>query len=345
MEERMKLSGPGGWIGALVGATLLSLTMPPSAALAQGKTYVMKISLPTLGDPSFVYAHNYAAAIEKDSGGRIKPQIFPASQLGSIPRQIEGTQFGSIQCVIIPPEFFVGVDQRFELLSAPGLVDSMAHGQRLAADPQLLKLMLGLGANKGLHGVALFMNSPSSVISKTPIRHLADFKGKKIRVLASPFQEQPLAALGATPVAMTLADVVPALQQGTIDASVGGIVVFTPMHFHDAAHYVTETGQPAIFAIAEVNKKWYESLPPDLQKIVDDDASAQAKAIIPVANAIVEKDRKGWRAQGGELIKLPADEQAKMMKMFSSVVAEVASKKPDLAAAYKIVRGAADRTR
>ena len=55
--------------------------------------------------------------------------------------------------------------------------------------------MLSLGANKGLHGVALFMNSPSSVIAKTPIRHLADFKGKKIRVLASQFQMAPIAGL------------------------------------------------------------------------------------------------------------------------------------------------------
>jgi TRAP-type transport system periplasmic protein len=343
----MKLSSWNfiGRIAATTGLIVASMAMTPGAASAQGKTYTMKISLPTLGDPSFVYAHHYAAAIEKDSGGRIKPQIFPASQLGSIPRQIEGTQFGAIQCVIIPPEFFVGVDERFELLSAPGLVDSMAHGQRFTADPQLLKLILGLGANKGLHGVALFMNSPSSIISKTPIRHLADFKGKKIRVLASPFQEQPLARLGASPVAMTLADVVPALQQGTIDGSVGGIVVFTPMHFIDAAKYVTETGQPAIFAIAEVNKKWYDSLPPDLQKIVDDDAREQQKAIIPVAKEIVEKDRKGWTSQGGELISLPAAEQASMMKMFSSIVAGLAGKKPALDAAYKIVRAAADRTR
>ena len=239
-------------------ALALSLTLSPVAASAQGKTYTMKISLPTLNDPSYVFAKNYAAALEKDSGGRIKPQIFPLSQLGSIPRQIEGTQFGSIQCAILPPEFFVGVDDRFEVMAAPGLVGSLAQGQRVAADPAVLKLMLSLGANKGLHGVAMFMNSPSSVIAKTPIRHLADFKGKKIRVLASPFQMAPIAKLGATPVAMTLADVVPAMQQGTIDGAVGGIVVWTPMHFSDAAKYVTETGQPAVFVMAEVNKAWYE---------------------------------------------------------------------------------------
>jgi len=322
----------------------LALTLLPIAASAQGKTYTMKISLPTLNDPSHVFAKNYAAALEKDSGGRIKPQIFPLSQLGSIPRQIEGTQFGSIQCAILPPEFFVGVDSRFEVMAAPGLVGSLAQGQRVAADPAALKLMLSLGANKGLHGIAMFMNSPSSVIAKTPIRHLADFKGKKIRVLASPFQMAPIAKLGATPVAMTLADVVPAMQQGTIDGAVGGIVVWTPMHFSDAAKYVTETGQPAVFVMAEVNKAWYEALPADLRKIVDDDAAAQQKAIGPVAEDIVGKARKGWVAGGGELIDLPAAEQAQMMTTFADVVAGVAKEKPALYEAYKVISDAAKRT-
>jgi TRAP-type transport system periplasmic protein len=331
---------------AIIGgcAIAASMTLALGAAAAQDKTYAMKITLPTINDPSFMYAKAYAAALEKDSGGRIKPQIFPVSQLGSIPRQIEGTQFGSIQCALIPPEFFVGVDDRFEVMAAPGLVDSLAHGQRVAADPAVRKLMLGLGANKGLHGVAMFMNSPSSVIAKTPIRHLADFKGKKIRVLASPFQMTPIARLGATPVAMTLADVVPALQQGAVDGAVGGIVVWTPMHFADAAKYVTETGQPAVFVMVEVNKAWYDALPADLQKIVDADAAAQQAAIAPVAQNIVEKARQGWTAAGGELISLPAAEQSEMMKTFSDAVAEVAKAKPPLAEAYQIVSAAARRT-
>jgi TRAP-type transport system periplasmic protein len=327
------------------GAIVLSSMLASGTALAQDKTYAMKITLPTLNDPSYVFAKNYAAALERDSGGRIKPEIYPASQLGSIPRQIEGTQFGAIQCAVIPPEFFVGVDERFEVMAAPGLVDSMEQGERLAADPAVLKVMLGLGADKGLHGVAMFMNAPSSVIAKSPIRHLADFKGKKIRVLASQFQTQAIERLGATPVAMTLGDVVPAMQQGAIDGAVGGIVVWTPMHFQDAAKYVTETGQPAVYAVAEISKKWYDSLPADLQKIVDSDAAAQQAAIYPVAIEIVNKARKGWTETGGELISLPADEQAAMMKTFSSVGADVSKAKPAVNDAYKIVTEAAQRTR
>ena len=325
-------------------AIAAAMTFAFGTACAQDKTYVMKITLPTINDPSHRFAQAYAAALEKDSGGRIKPQIFPVSQLGSIPRQIEGTQFGSIQCALIPPEFFVGVDDRFEVMAAPGLVDTLAHGQRIANDPQVRKLMLGLGANKGLHGVAMYMNSPSSIIAKAPIRHLADFKGKKIRVLASPFQMGPIARLGATPVAMTLADVVPALQQGAVDGAVGGIVVWTPMHFADAAKYVTETGQPAVFVMVEINKAWYESLPADLQRIVDADAAAQQAAIAPVAQDIVEQARKGWTATGGELISLPAAEQSEMMKTFAAAVAEAANAKPALAEAYKLVSDAAKRT-
>jgi TRAP-type transport system periplasmic protein len=329
---------------ALVAGTILSLTLALGMAQAQDKTYTMKFALPTLNDPSHQFAKNYAAALERDSGGRIKTEIYPASQLGAIPRQIEGTQFGAIQCTVIPPEFFVGVDERFELMAAPGLVNSMDHGQRLAADPVVRKLMLGLGANKGLHGVALFMNAPSSMIEKTPIRHLADFKGKKIRVLASPFQMQSIERLGATPVAMTLGDVMPAMQQGTIDGAIGGIVVWTPMHFQDAGKYVTETGQPAVYAIAEVSKTWYDSLPADLQQLIDDDAAKAQAEIGPVATEIVNKARKGWVDTGGELISLPPNEQAEMMKTFAGVGADVSKTKPLLNDGYKIVTEAAQRT-
>jgi len=330
---------------AAAGTFVMATTLMLGPTQAQDKTYVMKFTLPTLNDPTYQFAKSYAAAIERDSAGRIKTEIYPASQLGSIPRQIEGTQFGAIQCAVIPPDFFVGVDERFEVMAAPGLADSMEHAQRISADPAVLKLMLGLGADKGLHGVGMFMNSPSSVIAKSPIRHLVDLKGKKIRIFASQFQIVAFERLGASPVAMTLGDVMPALQQGAIDGALGGIVVFTPMHFQDAAKYVTETGQPTVFAIVEVSKKWYDSLPADLQRIVDTDAAREVKAINPQAIEIINKTRKGWTDGGGELITLPAEEQASMMKTLSSVGMDVSKAKPALSDAYRIVTEAARRTR
>ena len=316
-----------------------------NTARAQDKTYVMKMTIPAINDPSHLFAKNYAAALEKDSGGRIRAEIYPASQLGAIPRQIEGTQFGAFQCALIPPEFFVGVDERFEVLAAPGLVDSVEHAHRLTLDPVLLKLILGLGADKGLHGVALFLNGMSSVIATKAIRHVSDFKGKKIRTLASKFQTEPFNRLGATPVVMTLGDVMPALQQGTLDGSIGSVVIFTPMHFQDAAKYLTETGQPPVFVAVEISKKWYDSLPADLQKIVDEDAAKESVALHPHMVELYNNARKGWTDAGGELISLPADEQTVMMKTLSTVGADLSIANPILSETYKAVAAAAERTR
>ncbi len=327
------------------GACVLSLLLTLDAAQAQDKTYTMKITLATINDQIHAFVRNYAAALEKASGGRIKPEIFPASQLGSIPRQTEGVQFGAIQCQVVPPEFMVGIDERFEVMASPGLVTSMAQGQRLAADPQVLKLMLSLGANKGLHGVGLFMVNPSAIASKTPIRHLTDLKGKKIRIFASQFQSVAFDRLGATPVAMSLGDVLPALQQGAIDGAVASTAVFTAFHYQDAAKYVTETGQPAIFGIVEISKKWYDTLPPDLQQVVDQTAAKETVAVNPQATVITEKSRDIWTSTGGELISLPPDEQASLLKLLSSVGADVSKTKPLLSDAYQVVSAAAQRTK
>jgi TRAP-type C4-dicarboxylate transport system substrate-binding protein len=310
---------------------------------AQQQPYLMKISTPTINDIPNAWLDGYAAMLEKDTGGRIKVQVFPASQLGSIPRQIEGTQFGSIQCVQIPPEFMVGLDQRFQVLAAPGLVGSEAEGQRLAADPAVRKLMLGLGADKGLHGLSVWYAAPNVLISRAPLRNLADFKGKKVRVFASPFQTVAFERLGITPVAMSLGDVLPALQQGAIDGAITGIGPMVKFHMVDAAKYVTAINQPGIFIIEEVNQKWYESLPKDLQEIVDSDAAKEDAAIAPMAAKMTDDYSQEWKSSGGTLITLSAAEHAEMMNILASVGTDVSGGTPALAAAYQVVIDAAKR--
>jgi TRAP-type transport system periplasmic protein len=321
------------------------LSVSPGAAWAQDKPFVMKVTTATINDAPHQFIKDFAAAVERDSGGRIKSEVYPASQLGSVPRQIEGVQFGSIEAAAMPPEFIVGVDERFGVMAAPGLVDSFEHGQRIAADPDVQKLMFGLAAAKGLHGVGLILSQPSSIVSKAPIRHLADFHGKKIRIFASQFQTVALDRLGSTPVAMTLGDVLPALQQGAIDGAVAGIGPFVHLHFSDAAKYVTETNQPAIFIVLEVSQKWYNSLPKDLQEIVDRDGAKVSVAMNPVALAMYAEQRKAWVDGGGELIILPRDEQSAMMTTLASVGSNVAMAKPAVREAYQIVLDAAQRTR
>src|SRR5580700_1414696 len=130
-------------VPAVVAALLASA---PVVYGQDGKaTYVMKLSTASVNDAQHEFLKRFAAAVEKDSGGRIKGEIYPASQLGSIPRQIEGTQFGAIQGWVGPPEFLVGLDERFEVLSAPGLFTGMAQAEAVISDPAVNAMMLGLG--------------------------------------------------------------------------------------------------------------------------------------------------------------------------------------------------------
>ena len=92
-------------VGLLIGGAMAAVS-PAHAQAPQ----VMKLATATINDTQHEWLKRFAALVEKDSGGKIKAEIYPASQLGSIPRQIEGTQFGSIQGWMGPPEFLVGVD-------------------------------------------------------------------------------------------------------------------------------------------------------------------------------------------------------------------------------------------
>jgi TRAP-type C4-dicarboxylate transport system substrate-binding protein len=142
-----------------------------------------------------------------------------------------------------------------------------------------------------------------------------------------------------------LGDVLPALQQGAIDGAISALNNFTAMHFGDASKYVTEIGQPAIFAVIEISNKWYDTLPADLQRIVDGDAATESVAINPAATSLVNGARKDWVAQGGELIYLPGDEQSALLKTLAGVAEDVSKSKPGVSAAYQLVTEAAQRTR
>ena len=322
---------------------MLALTLGTAQA-ADDKTYVMKLGTATINDAQHEWCKRFVAMVEKDSGGRIKGEIYPASQLGPIPREIEGVQFGAIQGYVGPPEFLVGVDDRFEVLSAPGLVTDMAHGIRVTGDPELKKEMFGLGADKGIHGVALFASQPSSIVARDPVRHLSDIKGKKLRVLAADMQQEMLRRLGASPIAMTLGDVLPAIQQGAIDGAVLALTVDTTMHYYDAAKYITQSNQPFIFSMAFLSKKWFDTLPKDLQTILDTDADKAAAEVNPWEADFFDKMSKDW-SEHGEIINLPASEQAELIRTVETVGQDVVKRKPDLAQPYTVFAAAAKRTK
>lgn len=72
------------------------------AAPAQAADFVMKVGTATINETQHQFIKFYKEEVEKASGGRIEVQIYPASQLGPIPREIEGVQLGNIQGYVGP---------------------------------------------------------------------------------------------------------------------------------------------------------------------------------------------------------------------------------------------------
>jgi TRAP-type C4-dicarboxylate transport system substrate-binding protein len=315
------------------------------AAAQDNKAMVIKLATATLNDAQHEWLKLFAAKIEKNTNGRMKGEVYPASQLGTIPRMIEGTQLGSIQIWVGPPEFLVGVDQRFELLSVPGLFRDDQHSLKTVGEPDFNKAFLALGANKGLIGASLFWTGPYAFAMRTPMRTLADLKGKKIRVLASPFQMEQMTRLGATGVPLTLGDVLPALQQGTLDGALGALPVFSALQYQGSAKYMTETGHAYIFSEAVFSKRWFEGLPPDLQAAVRKTADEAKNEAIPWALAFLEDQRKAWVAKGGEVIRLPDADHAELMQKMRPVGDDIVKTKPDLKPLWDQLLAAAEKAK
>jgi TRAP-type C4-dicarboxylate transport system substrate-binding protein len=167
----------------------------------------------------------------------------------------------------------------------------------------------------------------------------------KIRVLASPFQLEMIKRMGASPVAMSLGDVLPALQQGAIDGAIATITVWTTFHYQDAAKYVVQSEQPYLNSIVVMSKKWIDGLPPDLQKIVRDDGASVSKDIVPFVKTFFDAQNKVWTDHGGVLTSLPPDEQAALVAKVSSIGDDLSKSNPELNAALKVVFASAARNK
>src|SRR5271166_7132215 len=85
---------------AVASACLMAGLMP--SAPARAADFVMKVGTATINETQHQFIKFYKEEVEKASGGRIEVQIYPASQLGPIPREIEGVQLGNIQGYVGP---------------------------------------------------------------------------------------------------------------------------------------------------------------------------------------------------------------------------------------------------
>jgi len=297
----------------------LAFLLTASLSLGVSAQATMKMATATINDVQHEWLKRFDAAM-KPHAARLKIEIYPASQLGQIPRMVEGVAVGTIESFVTPTSFLVSVEPRYQVFDA-------------------------IGEDKGLKGIGIFYNSPIIVLARRPIERLADFNGKKIRVFGTPLQIEPMKKLGASPVPMAFGEVIAALQNGTVDGMLAGMPVLTPMKFYDVAKNVTEIHPSIVTSIQVVNKKWFEGLPSEVQAAMLAAGERVDQEAFSFATALVDKANKDWQANGGQLLRLPEAEQAKLMVDLKAIGTQLLSANPAIKTEYDELLKVAERTK
>ncbi len=310
------------------------------------KKFVMKFGTATPRGDQNTWMARFKAAVEKRSNGRIEVKLFPSSQLGAIPRQIEGMQLGTVEAWIGPPAFVKGVDARYQVTDVPGLFDSWEHAFKSLTHPSFRDYFLNLGEKKGIKGIGIYVSNPVSIVSrKRPIRRVEDYKGQKIRVLASDIEVEALRRLGAAAVPMPLMEVLPALQRGALDGVKSGVVIFVPFKYWNVTKQLTLSNEAVIAVVIFVSKVWFDRLPKDLQTIVLEEARKLDKPMYDFSVKQFKILTNIWEKNGGELLRFSPAEQKKLKNLLATVGDTVLGRDPALKATYERLKKAVAATR
>ena len=285
---------------------LLLAAMLLAATSAGAQQFTMKLSTSTSGDALVEWLNTFAKGVQASTGGKVKAEVYPASQLGAIPRTIEGVALGTIEMSLNASGFYEGLEPRFAVLNTPGLFDSLEHGYKVVHDPAIQQRVATFGAGKGVEALSLLIPSQYAILSHKAVNSLNDLKGQKIRVPGSPIQIEALKRLGASPLSMPFGEIVPALQNRTIDGVWVGTTLFTALKFYDIAKPMTLLPSHWATTVPLVNRNFMKSLGPDLEKMVRAEALKADAHVLKWAADDIKRSAGIWEQNGGRHINLPA---------------------------------------
>jgi TRAP-type C4-dicarboxylate transport system substrate-binding protein len=291
------------------------------------------------------WANTFKEYVEKRSGGRIKVEVFPGGQLGQQTALIQGAQLGTIEIVQTATEFLTVVDPRFDIFASPGVFDDIAHAQRTLHDPEVKKSLWSLVESKNLKLIGFACESLADYATVEPIRTLAEFQGKKFRVLGSKLEIEMLRRFGATGIPMQLGEALPALQQKAIDGARAGTIVFVALKFQSVAKNVLKSGESVICVPKMASKRWLEGLPADLRTVILEEATRAEEANLAYSIELLAKTYDIWKSTGGVINELSPAEKAEFRRRIQTVPDEVFKDAPLVKGAYETLKAAAARAR
>ncbi len=220
----------------------------------------------------------WMAKVEKDSGGRIKFEAYPAMQLGGTPVQLyDQAKDGVVDIVWTLPGNTAGRFPRIEVFELPFMMNNAEatskayweYVQTQAADEF-----------KDTHTLALHVHGPGVIHSKAKqIKTPDDLKGMKVRGPTRQITKM-LGYVGAVPVGMPLPAIPDALSKGTIEGCVIPWEVVPAVKVQELTRFHSEFDPAggALYTttfVMAMNKAKYESLAPDLKKVLDNNSGLE----------------------------------------------------------------------
>ena len=205
---------------------------------------------------------------EELSGGKIKVEVYHANQLGGMVQMMEMVKAGTLTMSHAGIPFCSRFAPRMELLSLPFLFTNRektlafvdgANGNAMAAEME----------KAGIKVVGWFeLGFRHLTNSRRAVQTPGDMKGLKIRVQGNPLEMKAFQAMGALPTTLDWNELYSGLQQGVVDGQENPYSLIDVAKFYEAQKYLTDTGHSFDFAVVLMNKGFFDSLSPDLQKVV-----------------------------------------------------------------------------
>ncbi|MBW2612689.1 MAG: TRAP transporter substrate-binding protein [Deltaproteobacteria bacterium] len=270
--------------------------------------------------------------VEKRTNGKVVINTFPGSTLLGPKDMMDGVIAGTADIGNLCQAYQPG---RFVLSNATALplgIPNARVGSMVLWD---LYRKYNFEPFNKVKVLTMFTTAPSNIMSKVPIRNLNDIQGVSLR--ASGGAAQILKVWGANQIGMPMSATPEALQKGTVQGLFSSLEVMKDFKFAELCKYVTMTQTPIYpFAVVMNMDKW-NSLPKDVQKVMEDLGTEQAEWTGTYMDKIALESIAWSKAnQGVEFIE-PSDKAQWDKKLKPIVDAWIAKKEKEGFPAKEIV--------
>ncbi len=295
----------------LLAAVVTGPRVAPAPAGAQG-TVVW--NLPHVAAPTYYHTKNlqaFAGKVKELSSGRMEIRVHPASSLYPGPELIPAVVDGRAEIAPVLAAYLTDLMLEMGVLELPFMTGSLEQ-HRQAAE-KLRPFYAERMARVGLKMLTVHAWPSQQLFSNAPVRTLADWKGKKLRVYGAESADM-VRVLGGAPVSIPFGEVYTALQRGVVDGAVTSATNAEPMKFFEVAKYLNYWYfSGASLEWLAVNQKAWDALPPDLQRVVLDALKAVRFEDKEWEDAAAWDARARARAQelGMQVIDPPREELAR----------------------------------